>query len=97
MTTGVLVKQVTVTSAATQLVAAGAGRVQLRLRWPVLQNISPALGIDNTVTQANGYRPILSPSGPNGAQEYVIPTNGPIWAIVQAGSSLVVDVMEVYS
>lgn len=97
MTTGVLVKQVNVTSVATQLVAAGAGRTQLRLRWPVLQNISPALGIDNTVTQANGYRPILSPSGSNGGQEYMIPTAGPLWAIVQAGSSLVIDVMEVFT
>lgn len=97
MTTGVLVKQVTVTAVATQLVAAGVGRVQLRLRWPILQNNSPALGSDNTVTHSTGYRPILSPPGPNGAQEYTIPTAGAIWAIAQAGNTLVIDVMEVYS
>ena len=97
MSTGILTKQVTVTQAATQLVAAGVGRVQLRLRWPILQNNSPALGFDNTVTQSTGYRPILTPSGANGAQEYTIPTAGAVWACVQAGNSLVVDVMEVYS
>jgi hypothetical protein len=97
MATGIIVHQVTVTDAATQLVAAGVGRVQLRLRWPVLQNNSPALGPDNTVTQNNGYRPIVTPQGPNGAQEYVIPTAGAVWAVVPQGNQLVVDVMEVYT
>jgi hypothetical protein len=97
MATGIIVHQVTVGPAATQLVAAGAGRLWLRLRWPILQNNFPALGIDNTVTQANGYRPIMSPPGPNGAQEYVIPTAGPVWAIALPGNSLVIDVMEIYS
>lgn len=97
MAAGIVVSQVNVTGVATQLVAAGVGRQQLRLRWPIFQNNSPALGPTNAVTQANGYRPIIAPPGPNGAQEYVIATAGAVWAIVPQGNELIVDVMEVYS
>ena len=91
----IVTRQVLVGDVAVQLAAASAGRTEVRLRWPLIQNqVPPAVGGSSSVTQSNGYRPILSSSSSNGSQEYTIPTDGEVWAVCIAGQPLTIDVLE---
>lgn len=85
--TAIATGQIPVSTTAVQIVAARAGRTQLRLfGLGTLLGIRVLVGHDNTVTAANGYFE---------AGSLVLATDGAVWGITSAGR-ITVSFLEIY-
>jgi hypothetical protein len=84
--------RISVTSTATLVVPARAGRKELRL-WPI-QSIVPWYGPDNTVTTSNGY----AANGPFSTQlaQATLNTESDVYAIVGGAGTLALIYLEIY-
>jgi hypothetical protein len=84
--TQIFASQVSVGLVAIQLVAARAGRTEVRLKSAHTTNGVIFIGPTNAVTAANGFPVVLLGTGNSQNDFTLVPVDQPIWAIRASGA-----------